>query len=252
MARLPAEPSMEAKRRWKVVRWCEEHGGKVRLTARHFGYSPDTISRWVQAYNSGGVRGLEPKSRRPRRVRQPQASLEVVERVRAVREQYPRWGREKLRVLLSEEGITISAKSIDRVIGRLKARGVLREAVQPPQGSQVATQEATTTQGVSSGQSRSAGANGQQACGLGEWKGGVPVWGCGLLHPQEGGGLGAAAYQSPWCRVLEAGGDPPFQVQAIQSDGGSEFLKEFGAAIAELQLTHYFNRPQLPSGKRAH
>ena len=59
-------------------------------------------------------------------MRQPQASLEVVEKVRAVREQYPRWGREKLRVLLSEEGITISAKSIDRVIGRLKARGVLR------------------------------------------------------------------------------------------------------------------------------
>ncbi len=64
-------------------------------------------------------------------MRQPQTSLEVVERVQAVREQYPRWGREKLRVLLLEEGITLSAKSIDRVIGRLKARGVLREAVQP-------------------------------------------------------------------------------------------------------------------------
>ena len=75
--------------------------------------------------------GLEPKSRRPRRVRQPQTSLEVVEKIRDVREQYPRWGQEKLRVLLSEEGITLSAKSIDRVIGRLKVRGVLREAVQP-------------------------------------------------------------------------------------------------------------------------
>ncbi len=74
---------------------------------------------------------MEPKSRRSRRVRQPQTSLEVVERVRAVRERYPPWGREKLRVLLSEEGITISAKSVDRVIGRLKARGVLREADSP-------------------------------------------------------------------------------------------------------------------------
>ena len=43
-----------------------------------------------------------------------------------------------------------------------------------------------------------ANTNGQQACGPGEWKGGVPVRGCGLLHPQEGGGLGATAYQSPW------------------------------------------------------
>ncbi len=38
----------------------------------------------------------------------------------------------------------------------------------------------------------------------------------------------------------------PFQVQAIQSDGGNEFLKEFGSAIAELHLTHYFNRPNYP------
>ena len=47
------------------------------MTARHFGYSPDTISRWVRAYHSGGVSGLEPKNRRPRRVRQPQTSVEV-------------------------------------------------------------------------------------------------------------------------------------------------------------------------------
>ena len=37
--------------------------------------------------------------------------------------------------------------------------------------------------------------------------------------------FGAAAHQSSWRRVLEAGGDPvPFQIQAIQSDWGSEFL----------------------------
>ena len=34
-------------------------------------------------------------------MRQPQTPLEVVEKIRAVREQYPRWGQEKLRVLLS-------------------------------------------------------------------------------------------------------------------------------------------------------
>ena len=113
LARLPAEPSKEARRRWKVVRWCEEHEGKVRLTDRHFGYSADTVSRWVRAYDAGGMGGLEPRSRRPRRVRQPQTPPEVVERVRALREQHPRWGREKLRVLLSQEGIILPAKGID-------------------------------------------------------------------------------------------------------------------------------------------
>jgi len=40
----------------------------------------------------------------------------------------------------------------------------------------------------------------------------------------------------------------PFPVQAIQSDGGSEFLGEFGKAVAALRLTHYFNRPNYPQG----
>ena len=40
----------------------------------------------------------------------------------------------------------------------------------------------------------------------------------------------------------------PFPVQAVQSDGGSEFLKEFGPTAEELQLPHYFNRPNYPRG----
>jgi len=131
LARLPAEPSETAKRRHKVILWYEEHGKKVRLTARHFGFSPDTVSRWVRAYVEAGVAGLEPRSRRPRRVRQPQTPVIVVQRVQALREQYPRWGREKLRVLLARGGIVLSAKSIDRVIHRLKDRGVLREPLRP-------------------------------------------------------------------------------------------------------------------------
>ena len=40
----------------------------------------------------------------------------------------------------------------------------------------------------------------------------------------------------------------PFPVQAVQSDGGSEFLGSFGPAVEELHLTHYFNRPNYPQG----
>src|SRR3989304_5368603 len=116
LAWLPAEPSVEATRRWKVLQWYQAHGERVRLTARHFGFSPDTISRWARAYAAGGLGGLEPRPPRPQRVRQPQPPLATVQRIQALREQYPRWGREKLRVLLEREGILISAKGIDRVI----------------------------------------------------------------------------------------------------------------------------------------
>jgi transposase InsO family protein len=47
--------------------------------------------------------------------------------MKALREQYPRWGREKLRVLLARGGMRVSAKTMDRVIHRLKTRGLLAE-----------------------------------------------------------------------------------------------------------------------------
>ena len=51
----------------------------------------------------------------------------TVLRICELRERYPRWGREKLRVLLLREGISISAKTIDRTIKRLRERGDPRE-----------------------------------------------------------------------------------------------------------------------------
>src|SRR3990172_3150202 len=127
LARLPAETSSEAKRRWLVVNWYEQHSCNARLTGRHFGFSPDTVCRWVRRYRQFGVGGLETGSRRPRNVRQPETPPHVLQRILELREENPSCGREKLHRLLLAEGIRISPKSIDRVIARLKARGVLRE-----------------------------------------------------------------------------------------------------------------------------
>ena len=249
LARLPAEPSETAKRRLKVVQWYQEHGEHVRLTARHFGFSPDTISRWVRAYAKAGVRGLEPKSRRPWRVRQSQIPVTTVQRIQALREQYPRWGREKLRVLLEREGIYLSAKSIDRVIHRLKARGVLREPVRPRKAAkwhqgrlrrppdlvvdrpgvlvQVDTKQLTLGPGKVVYQFGAVDCFTRKRVVALATK----------LTSQQG-----AAF------LRRLANDFPFPVVAIQSDGGSEFLKDFGAVVAELGLTHYFNRPNYPQG----
>ena len=247
LARLPAEPSAEASRRLKVVQWYLEHGGKVRLTARHFGFSPDTISRWMRAYGSGGIRALEPRSRRPQRVRPPQVPLATVQRIQALREQYPRWGREKLRVLLEREGITLSAKSIDRVMARLRARGVLRER---PRKAARWHQERLRRPSdlVVDRPGRLVQVDSRQVP-LGR---GRVVYQFGAvdcftrkrvvaLAPRLASRDGSAFLQRLVAQF-------PFPVEAIQSDGGSEFLKEFGPTVEELKLTHYFNRPNYPQG----
>jgi transposase InsO family protein len=44
-----------------------------------------------------------------------------------LREQYPRWGKDKLAVLLEREGWQVSVSMVGRILTALKARGVLRE-----------------------------------------------------------------------------------------------------------------------------
>ena len=45
-----------------------------------------------------------------------------------LREQYPRWGKDKLAVLLRERGWQVSTSMVGRILSYLKARGVLKEA----------------------------------------------------------------------------------------------------------------------------
>ena len=250
LARLPAEePSETTKRRLKVIQWYQGHGERVRLTARHFGFSPDTISRWARAYRKDGIAGLEPRSRRPRRVRQPQTPPALVERIQALREQYPRWGREKLRVLLEREGINISAKSIDRVIARLKARGVLREPLRPCKVTRWHQERLrrppelvvdrpgalvqVDTKQVSLGKGKVAFQFGALDCFTRKRVVGLAP----RLTSQQGADF--------LRRVVK---EFPFPVLAIQSDGGSEFLGAFEMAVQELTLLRYFNRPNYPQG----
>jgi transposase InsO family protein len=173
----------------------------------------------------------------------------VVVRIQVLREQYPRWGREKLRVLLEREGITLSAKSIDRVIARLKARGVLREPLRPRKAVQwhqrrqrrpkelVVDRPGVLVQ-VDSKQVPLSRGKVVYQFGAVDYFTRKRVVG---LSPRLTSAQGAEFLKRMVARF-------PFPVLAVQSDGGGEFLKEFGLTVEELQLAHYFNRPNYPQG----
>lgn len=129
-ARLPpcAELSPAARTRLQALTvW--QHTGDWMLVAQVFGRSRATLFRWRRHYRPEDLRTLEARSRRPHRLRQSRLPGVLLSRVQALRQQYPRWGREKLRILLRREGITVSGKTIDRVLARLRATGQL---VEPP------------------------------------------------------------------------------------------------------------------------
>lgn len=246
-----AVPTPAAQRRLEVIRWYEGHGRSARLAARHYGYSPDTVARWVRAFAARGSAGLADRSRRPKRVRTPTTPSAVVIRIRELRERYPRWGREKLRVLLRREGIAVSAKTIDRTLERLRRRGELRE----PRVVQKAMERR-----------RARLARTARPAGLV-----VARPGFLQLDTQDVRREGTRAYTFAAVDYLTRkrviGAAPrltsgegarffgrarrefPFAIWAVQTDGGSEFMADFAAAAKAAGVAHYVNRPNYPQGQ---
>jgi len=124
-----ADISKEAQRRVKWFDYYYLHGQNARLTCRHFDIAPQTFYRWNNRYDPNHLESVEGRSHRPVKVRQPTYSVELVEAVLKLREEYPRWGKDKLVVLLQREGFNCSASTVGRIIHRLKERGVLKEPV---------------------------------------------------------------------------------------------------------------------------
>ena len=124
------ELSREARHRLRIIEWYEEHGLNAALTCRHFGISRDTFYRWSRRYQSSGLGGLEEGSHRPKNVRKPTWSRELENAVRELRLLTPGWGKDKLVVLLRDDGWQCSASMVGRILKRLRETGRLVESPQ--------------------------------------------------------------------------------------------------------------------------
>jgi transposase InsO family protein len=108
-----------------MLDWHAAHGANVSLTARHFGVSRPTVYRWLARFDRHHPETCEDRSSAPRRRRRPTWTLDQLRAVRAVREQYPRWGKAKLAVVLRRSGVRLSVSMVGRILARLTRTGEL-------------------------------------------------------------------------------------------------------------------------------
>ena len=99
----------------------------VCLVCKTYGISRATLYRWLRRYDPTDLNSLRNKSRRPLRTRRPQWSRELIDLVKQLRRLYPRWGKDKLAVLIKTQGVNTSASTVGRIIWYLKKRGDLVE-----------------------------------------------------------------------------------------------------------------------------
>jgi putative transposase len=99
----------------------------VRLVCQMFGISRATLYRWLRRFDPKDLTSLKEQSRRPRRVRRLLWSRELVKAVKELREEYPRWGKDKLVVLVGDQGHEVSTSTVGRILRHLKQREELKE-----------------------------------------------------------------------------------------------------------------------------
>jgi transposase InsO family protein len=222
----------------------------VAATCRHFGIARSTFYRWQQRHDPHDLSLLENRSSRPRRVRRPTWTAAQVAAVQQARERYPRWGKEKLAIVLRREGLALSVSMVGRILHDLKRRRLLVAPV-------------TTQLRPHARHARPYAIRKPKAYALAAPGDLVQV---DTMHLTPLPGLerrhfSAVDVVSRWSvtgvRATATAGTArdflaelhdrlPFPLRAIQVDGGSEFMAEFEAACQARGIALFVLPPRSP------
>ena len=233
-----------ARQRLKVVDWLRSKGNNVSLTARHFGLDRKTVRRWRDKFNQIGMLGLNDKSHRPKNVRKPTTSWQIINEIVKTREQYPAWSKYKIRKILSRQAMIVSASTVGRV---LKRKGLINKKVSKKRSKAARNPKKRFPKGL---KIALAGDMVQMDTKHINLIGGRRIYqftAIDVLTKRR-----VLRYYSSLASKNGADflrsclGKFPFLVKAIQTDNGSEFLKYFDALCQELNLPHYFICPRTP------
>jgi putative transposase len=247
-SRLTAKTSsIAAVRRDALLRFerARRDGLSAEKAARAVGVSRASLHRWSKR--------LEPRSRRPRRRRARTWSPPLVQAVERLRLDYPMWGRAKIGPLVRAEGYAASDATVGRIIRHLVERGVVEPVPRlkrRPHARRWTTRRRFATR--------------------------LPK----DLKPDKPGGLvqldtvfvnltptkaikhftaydpiakwtvakacNRATSQAAASFLDKLTAEMPFTIEAIQVDGGSEFMAAFEQACADKGIRLYVLPPKCP------
>lgn len=125
--RAPQDVPADALRRAQLVAWIDQRrraGMRRDDACRIAGVSARSYTRWRATLRRHGIRALTAKSSRPHRPRLPSKRRLAAQDIERLRRQHP-VGKEKLVILLAQQGLPVSASTVGRILRELIGRGVI-------------------------------------------------------------------------------------------------------------------------------
>ena len=236
--------SEKAKQRLRVVDWLRFHKNNISLTARHFGLNRETVRIWLRKFHQVGIPGLNDGSHRPKNVRKPTTSWEIVNEIVKIRRQYPVWSKYKIKKILSRKNMVVSASTIGRV---LKRKGLIQKKISVKRTKAAKNPKKRFPKGL---RIAFAGDMVQMDTKYVNLIGGKRIYQFTALDV-----LTKRRVLKYYASLASKNGADflryclkkfPFLIKAVQTDNGSEFLKCFDALCKELNIPHYFIYPRTP------
>lgn len=234
-----------ARRKLKVLDWRRNYGASISLTSRHFGITRKTIREWLKQLKHNGPSGLNEKSRTPARKRVPTTTPEIVSQIVKIRKTYPAWSKYKIRKILERDcGMVTSSSNIGRILKRKglidrkksekRKRAALKTKLRFPRGFRISDAgdmiQADTKYIMLAG-----GRKLYQFTAIDVLSKQKVMRVYPSLSSRNG-----RLFLEECVKVF------PFRIKNIQTDNGSEFLKEFDKRCEELKIPHYFIYPRTP------
>ncbi len=228
-----------AKYKLKILDWHRDHGENISLTSRHFGLTRKTIRAWIKQLKQQGPVGLNEQSKAPKKRPVPTTSPEAIMRICQTRRQYPVWSKHKIREIVERDhGIVVSASTVGRV---LKRRGLIDRKKSEKRKRAALCPKRRFPHGFSISR---AGDMIQMDTKHIMLPGGRKLYqftAIDVLTKQRVLDVYSSLSSRNGAAFLKkclAGF--PFTIRNLQTDNGSEFLKEFEKLCRELKIPHYF------------
>ena len=226
-------------------------GENVTLAAQHFGISRKTFHKWFRRFKDSKyeVHSLADRSRAPHRKRHWEVTLIQEERIRRLRRRYPHYGKKKLKVIYEKEySEGISTWKIERVIRRYKLYPDQRKAEKTSRRRAISLKRAKRRITKLMKEKRLSFLF--QLDTIVIYEGNLKRYiltaidhatKLGYARMYRNKSSKAAADFLYRLRYLV--GQP---IENLQTDNGSEFVREFEKATTKLEIQRYFSRVRTP------
>jgi putative transposase len=241
------ERSDVVERRDAVARWhqARRDGLTAEQAAKAVGTPLSTLYRWAK--------DAPPKSRRPKTTRKPAWTTKLVQAVEEWRLDEPTWGKAKIIVKLRQEGFTVSEATVGRILAHLVKRGAIEPV--PAMRKAARTRKWAAKRRFAERLPKSAKATKPGQIVQLDTVHVTLAPGKHIKHFTAYDPVAKWTVAKAYNRATAASAamfldklttDMPFKVDAIQVDGGSEFMAQFEDACQQRAIKLFVLPPKSP------